>query len=455
MQQHSFGMKKILFLSLPLIFSNLINAANSFISMYLISKIDTEALAAGALITSTYGLIVMIIVSMLYSVSITVGKMQGGGQYKEIGGIVNSGIVLTIIMGIPFTYIMLHMDVVFELLGQQHSISALAGDYFRGIAFGFIPSLVGAVYMQFFMGTLRASFIMAFTIVGVLVNTFLSYLLIFGYGSLAAQDVYGGGLASAVTAWILLLITVVTLKSSSKYKSYQLFTINLADFKYILILLKIGAPISVQYSTEILAFSIITYFMGLIGMDALAAQQITLQCSMICIMIIMAISQSSSVLISQELNKGEGSASAIRIANSSFLLGLVIMSLIALVYYYFPMSLIGLYLNIDDPLLSKTIDLTKNLLFITAFTQVFDGCRNIAAGLLRGSGDTKSSMWTGIVSCWFIGIPSALVLGFILNFGAIGIRFGMLLGMLYGGVILMHRFYSRNKVKDFELIFST
>lgn len=78
---------------------------------------------------------------------------------------------------------------------------------------------------------------------------------------------------------------------------------------------------------------------------------------------------------------------------------------------------------------------------MAAFTQIFDALRNISAGILRGRGDTMSSMWTGLIACWIIGLPCALFCAFFLGFGAIGIRLGMMLGISIGAVHLLFLVY--------------
>ena len=454
MKKHTFEIKNLLFLSLPLIFSNLINAATSLITMFLLSKINSDALAAGAIITSTYGLIVMIVISMLYSVSIMVAKYHGANQPQEIGAIVFAGIIITLLAGFPFTVMMLYITPIFELLGQPHQISILAGEYFHGIAFGLLPSLIGAVFMQFFMGSSKTKFILYLTLFGVMINSILSYLFIFGSGFIPSMKMFGGGLAGAVTAWILLIVTLVFIKTSPAFSRYRIFTRDALKLKYLPILLKIGAPISIQYSAEILSFSILTYLMGLIGTRALAAQQIALQCSMISIMIVMAISQSGSILVSQAVGQNNLPAT-LKIGQSALFFGTVLMLFIGILYWFFPLNLISLYLDVHNPALQPTINLAKIILSITAFTQIFDSGRNIAAGLLRGFGDTKSSLKTGIVSCWIIGIPAAITLGFVLHLGAAGVRLGIMFGIFFGCINLILRFYTWNrKIPNVKLAYA-
>lgn len=447
MKQPKFEMKNVLLLAIPLIVSNLTNAASNLIAMYLVAQINATALAAGAIITSTYGFIIMMVISILYSISIMVGRMHGSSQHHDIGSVVFAGIIIAITLGTPLTILMQHMKPVFVFLGQPTTVSILASDYFRGLAFGLIPSLIGAVYMQLFMGAGLSKIILPFTALGVIINSLLTYACIFGYGPIPAMAIFGAGLANSITAYIMLIATLLYTLLSKRFFIYSLFKRESLHFKCMPILLKIGTPISIQYATELLAFSTSTYLMGTLGSDALAAQQITLQCSMIGIMTIMAISQAGSILTSQAIGKNEQKRT-LAIGNTAIILGTLIMLLMGMIYCFFPIQLISLYLNINNPHMSGTINLATTLLFITVFTQFFDSGRNIAAGLLRGLGDTKTSMWTGIVSCWIIGLPAAVFFGFILDFGAPGVRLGMMLGIMIGCMSLLHKFYLKTGIDE-------
>jgi multidrug resistance protein, MATE family len=131
------------------------------------------------------------------------------------------------------------------------------------------------------------------------------------------------------------------------------------------------------------------------------------------------------------------------------------MLIIRIIYWVFPDALISLYLNVKDPSLSEMVSLTRAILFIAAFTQLFDAGRNIAASLLRGYGDTKSSMWTSLISCWILGLPLALMLGFFFHFGAIGLRLGIMFGLLFGCIHLMSRVFMINKTKIVAPLYPT
>lgn len=444
MKHYKAVLKQLFSLAFPIIFSNIISASSGLISMFFIASINQNALAAGALMSSTYGLVTLMVISVLYSVSILIGQAHGTGRDSEIKPIISSGIAIVLLFGVPLTGILCYMTPIFQFLHQPADLSQLAGQYFQGIAFGLIPSLIGAVYAQFFMGISKAKLVLYFTIVAVVANCFFSYMLIFGFKIIPPMGVFGAGIASSIASYIFLTAILIYIFVNPEFKKYQDTSKNIFNLSYCKLLLLIGTPISIQYSLELFAFSIITYLMGFIGTNALGAQQIALQCSMVAIMVVMGFSQSGSILISQSCGKGT-IADRKKIATSTFLAGSIFMLLIALMYWLFPNTLIALYLDINDPASAEMAYLARIILYMAAFTQLFDAGRNIAAGLLRGYGDTKSSMYTSLTSCWVIGLPLAIFFAFGLHLYVIGLRLGIMFGILFGCIHLMNRLNKMNK----------
>lgn len=453
MTENKIILKKIISLASPIIFSNIINATSGLIGMLLIAKINADALASGAIITSTYGLVIMMAFSIFYSISILIGYNKGAGQDSEISKIFGSGITLSFLIGLPLTGLFFCLGPLLAFLHQPPIVTQMTAEYFHGLAYGLIPSLIVAVFVQFFMGIAKTNIILKFTIIGVLLNSFASYCLIFGTNSIQPMGIFGAGLATSITGFIQLGLILFYIFSKPELNQYKILSLKILNFTYAKNLLKIGVPISIQYTAEILAFSSITYFMGIVGIEALAAQQVTLQCTMLAIMAVMGLSQAGSILISHnmcdpKLDKGI-------ICKLTIGIGLIFTQIIALVYWFFSDSLIALYVDMNNQSSLEIISIAKSLLMVAAFTQIFDAGRNIAAGLLRGYGDTKTSMWTGFISCWIIGLPLSLIFAFILNLGAMGLRLGMMVGILFGCIQLITRLIKMNKPLESTKIIAT
>jgi len=77
--------------------------------------------------------------------------------------------------------------------------------------------------------------------------------------------------------------------------------------------------------------------------------------------------------------------------------------------------------------------------------QVFDGLQVVAIGLLRGLGDTRVPMLANIIGFWAIGLPVSLWLAFTLDLGAVGLWWGLVVGLIIVALFLIVRVRQREK----------
>ena len=69
------------------------------------------------------------------------------------------------------------------------------------------------------------------------------------------------------------------------------------------------------------------------------------------------------------------------------------------------------------------------LLGVAAFFMITDSVQIVARGALQGLKDTTMPMVIALSTTWGVGLPTAVVLGFVLDFGGPGIWAGMAVAM--------------------------
>jgi len=94
---------------------------------------------------------------------------------------------------------------------------------------------------------------------------------------------------------------------------------------------------------------------------------------------------------------------------------------------------------------ATVIALAALLLPIAGVFAVFDGLQVVAIGLLRGLGDTRTPMIVNVVGFWCIGMPVSLWLGFGLDYGAVGLWWGLVVGLVIVAVFLIVRVRQREE----------
>jgi multidrug resistance protein, MATE family len=71
--------------------------------------------------------------------------------------------------------------------------------------------------------------------------------------------------------------------------------------------------------------------------------------------------------------------------------------------------------------------------------QVFDGLQVVAAGVLRGVGDTTAPFLANLVAFWAIGMPLGLYLCFRTPAGAVGLWWGLVAALAAVALFLVAR----------------
>jgi len=113
-----------------------------------------------------------------------------------------------------------------------------------------------------------------------------------------------------------------------------------------------------------------------------------------------------------------------------------------------PRMIVGLYLDLAAPENQGTAAIAAQLLAVAALFQVFDGIQVIAVGALRGYRDTAVPMLMAAFGYWGAGFAGGWVLAFPLGYGAVGLWYGLALGLAVVALLLTLRLHWRSRSGD-------
>jgi len=117
------------------------------------------------------------------------------------------------------------------------------------------------------------------------------------------------------------------------------------------------------------------------------------------------------------------------------------MSATAVLLWTVPQAIIAVYIDIADATNRETVQIARRLLAIAAIFQVFDGVQVIAAGALRGYKDTMIPMLLAGFGYWGAGFLGGWLLAFPFGYGAVGLWWGLALGLGVVAALLSLRLY--------------
>jgi MATE family multidrug resistance protein len=434
--------KDNLILALPIVVSQLghtmVNMADSIIVGHFAGTLQ---LAAVSLVNSIFMLILVLGLGISYGLTPLIAKMNGAKNYDECGKLLSSSLIINVITG-TLLYIFIHFGTlsIIDHIGQSPDVVAYAKPYLGYLGFSIIPLMIFQTFKQFAEGlgfTKQAMFI---SIWGNVLNIVLGIIFVKGMFGIAPMGVKGVGLSTLIDRTVMAIVMSYYVMNSPHFRKYlqqfRLFFIDLGRFKKIV---KIGAPVALQYSFEISAFSGAAILIGTIGSVPQAAHQVAINLAAVTYM--MAAGVASAATIKTGNNLGRSAFDDLRkSAIASYHVVIAFMSLTALLFVFANNLLPFIYT--ED---TAVIGIAAQLLIIAGFFQLFDGTQVVGLGVLRGIGDVNIPTLITFVAYWIIGIPLGYLLGIKLNMGVNGIWYGLTFGLLTASVLLFLRFQNKTR----------
>ena len=439
-------MRNFLRLAIPLAGAQLAQSLTGFFDTLMMGRLGAETLAAGGLACLSFSAVLFTVGGIVMAVTPAIAQAYGAGNKSRIENIAHQGLWLVLLLTIPMTFVLAHLDAWMVSFGQAETTVALADIYLDLILWSFFPALGFMMLRGVVSGLSQARPIMLIVVTGTVFNISGNYVLAFGKYGFPRLELAGLALATVATHWGMFLALVIYILKQSQLKEYRIFQ-QLYSFKPALVseLVKVGFPIAVFSALEIGIFTVVTYLMGVLGTDVLAAHQIVLQTIIVIFMIPLGMSFAATVRVGQWL--GQKNLEGVkRSGYLSIAVGFIFMTLMAIALLLFPQFIVGLYLNPKAPANAKVIALVSPMLTIAALAQILDGVQKIAYGALQGMQDTRIPMLFSIPALWIIGLPLGYWLGFHAGWGGVGLWTGQSIGVALVGVIFTLRFHYLTKV---------
>lgn len=443
--QVSQSRKKLLILALSMAGTQLITVSGGFLCMVMLAHLGHQVLAASALMISTQISVIVVGMSILFSLSVLIGHAYGAKNFVAVGYYMRQGWTLAILISIPIILIFWNIAPILIFLGQSKPITLLVAEYFKGYVWAVIPILITICNQQLCFGIHQQKIVVTSSLLSVIVLLLTAYTLIFGKLGAPALGVVGQGYAMAAQAWFAFIFLGITLFRHKNFRVFEIFNFRaINDWSYLTRMFKVGWPISLQISGEMLSLLVVSMMVGWLGTNALAAYQVASQFMFVIVVPIFALSQAGGILIGQAAGSRQFGEINL-LGKVAIQLGLTLSSIAALLFLLFPKMLASVYLDIHNPLNKETVHLIVLLFVIIAFSQLFDSLRNIITGLLRGLFDTRYPMFIGLFVLWVVGLPISYVLAFILKEGVVGIASGSLIAIMIGALLVWFRWCTITK----------
>lgn len=422
-------------LALPIVIGQVSQMLMGLTNSAMIGHAGKVPLAASAFGHNVFTLFYLAGVGLMVPVSVFVARSRGAQRPDEAAEFLRHGLAFAVVFGLLEALAMAALGAHLGRFGQPVEVLEIVTPFFLLSAGSLVPVLAYVVLRQFAEAMGRPWMPMFVMLAGVGLNVLLNWIFIYGHLGVPALGLTGAGLSTLIARTLGVLVIFVWLRRDPAVREAWprkwLGGYSLDRYRK---MTGLGAPAAGMLLFEASAFSLAGIMMGWLGSGPLAAHQIAISCASMAFMFPLGISLATGMRVSHAVGAGErGRLRPIALASVG--LGVVVMTVFAVAFAFGGRRIAGWFVSDGE-----VIALAARLLAVAALFQLVDGAQVISAAALRGLADAKVPAIITCVAYWGLALPASYLLGVKGPFGAVGIWWGIALGLGFAAIFLGTRY---------------
>jgi len=394
------GINELLILALPMIISTAADGVMTFTDRLFMARVSSEQM--NAVMGGGVGLQVLLFffVGLLGYSTALVAQYYGAGEKQNASKTAFQAIIIgflawpVILLLKPLAIEFFHfMKIPESQLGYQI-------DYFNILAWGALFSILRHTLSCYFSGIGKTGIVMRATVLAMLINVVLDYILIFGKFGIEPMGIKGAAIASITGSFCALLVLIWAYLKSKNRVEFSVMKSFHFDWKIMKKLLHFGYPAGVELFLNFLAFFIMISLFHSQGDIAATASTIMFNWDLVSFIPLLGIEIAVTSLVGRYMGAGRPQV-AHRAALSGIKIGLFYSVVILALFVFLPHWLVNIFRPDQNPeIFNQAIPTAVNMIRIASLYVLAEAIMVAVVGALRGAGDTHFTMIASVTSHW-------------------------------------------------------
>ncbi|KAG5621214.1 hypothetical protein H5410_006432 [Solanum commersonii] len=354
------------------------------------------------------------------------GQAYGARQYRKVGTFSYSAIICLFLVCIPVSVLWIFTDKLLILMGQDPSIATEAGKY----AIWLIPTLFPYAILQSLVRYLQAQSLILPMLLNAVASLCFQVTICWVFIFKLNLGIVGAALSIGLSYWLNVILLMLYVKySSACEKTRASFSMDvfltIGDFfrlaipsAVMLIILLSGLLPNPMLETSVLSYGMLRFLLDLRFVFFLPIFTTT----SVHYHIPYSFGAAASTRVSNEL--GAGRPQAAKIA----LVAVIVLSatevVLASITLFVVRDVWGYAFTYEKEVATYVAEITP----IFCISIIMDGTQAVLSGVARGSGWQHIGAYVNLGAYYLVGIPVALLLGFVLHLNGKGLWSGLVAG---------------------------
>jgi MATE family multidrug resistance protein len=397
------GLRALLTLAWPVVLSRSTQSVVGLSDALMSARLGDPALAA--VTTGAINLFSVAVLPMgtVFIVQSFAAQLHGRGDLPAARRFGMYGLILAAFTSLVAVAITPFFGAALSVFHFDPGVHAAMTDYLQW-RFWSVGAYVGVEALGNWFGGMGDTRVhMRASIVTMVVNVGLNWVLIYGHLGAPALGVRGAALASGLATLVgLVLLLVAFVRRQREIANGAPWALRRAEFMR---MLRFGVPNGLNWFMEIAAFTLfLNVVVARLGTTVLAAMNAVLQINSISFMPAFGLASAGAVLVGQAIGRGDKD-DVPRLLWLSARVALLWQGVVGVLYFVLARPLMSAFASEAGSAALVTIG--ASMLALSAAWQLFDALGLTIGEALRAAGDTAWCMWTRLVSAWTIFVPVA------------------------------------------------
>ncbi|ERN52731.1 MATE family efflux transporter [Alkalihalophilus marmarensis] len=400
----------------------------------MLSQYSDDAVAAVGVSNQLLMVIIVMFGFIATGTSVLVAQHLGANQDEDAGRVATVSIIGNFIFGLFLSLLLFAAGpAILLMMGLPEELLKEATLYLQIVGgFSFIQSVlmtIGAVLRshQF------TKDVMYITIGMNILNVIGNYLFIFGPFGIPVLGVTGVAISTTISRTLGLIVIAFVLFYRLKGRLPFSFMRRSFPSYELRSLLKIGIPSAGEHLSYNGSQLVITFFIVMMGTEALTTKVYTQNIMMFILLFAIAIGQGTQIIIGHQVGAKKLDEAYERCIRS-LKIAIAVSTSMAVIVYFSSRPLLSIFTNNE-----QIITAGATLLLLTIILEPGRAFNLVVINCLRAAGDVKFPVYLGILSMWGVSIPVAYFFGVHMGLGLVGVWIGFIADEWLRGLLMLWR----------------
>lgn len=433
--------RRLFKLAAPIFIETLLIMMLGAVDVIMLSRHSDNSVAAVGVVNQIIVLTFLIFEVINLGTSVLCSQYLGAKMHKNVVQVVGVSLLMNLVVGVSVSLFLFGMnETILQWMGLTPELMKDGTDYMRIVgAFAFFQA-ISLTLSASLRSANKAIYPMMVTVVVNILNIIGNYTLIFGEFGFPEMGVEGAAISTAFSRGVSMVILFIIL-FKKHIRKFPLAYFRPFPFKELKNLLKVGLPSAGEQLSYSSSQVVITYFINVLGTEALAARTYSVNIIMFSFLFSIAIAQGGAICIGHLIGEKR--------PHAAFLLGKYVMkkSVLITVCLSLITALMGPFIFGWLTTNEQIIRMGVTILAIDVILEIGRPINIFATNALRAAGDVNYPFYLGLVVMWSVAVGCGYLFGIHWGWGLAGMWVAFLLDENIRGIVFVRRWYGMKWVK--------